>query len=745
MLLYINGQLAELDAGQVIAQTKQVNDLNSLDNRQTNYTNKFRLPKTATNIRIMNFLTLTGNDSNIPYQKNECSLYSDNGECFVYNGWAVVTDGGESYEVVVYDGIIDLYKAIENKSLADLDLKKLTHEKNITTIITTWVGDTILPYKYILADFNGKSDYTPGNLPSINIDYLVPSVHVPWLYEKIFEVVHDITGYGYEGKVFESDDFKNLWMTYPMGIKSVENEDLLFESSNYGFTGEVKQPYNYIRKYFARFIDTQENSGGITNHDNTHLIVPETARYKLEISGKLNTKKYVYTYQGNPSGTIPSDCTIVLGKNAQSKSPLTLPASETLLNGLAQNREFSKTLFLSLNKGDAICLGISATSERPYNIFTIDSGSSLTVKLTKIEAGVFDFDTTLSDFSMRDFLNEIVHRFGLTMYKDTTTKKYIFLTLKELLEQSEIANWSGKFAKKISENYLYSNYAQQNWLRYNYNEKESSYNDSFIPLSNLNIAENRDVIKSKIYSPEKTQVNYLNRKTNVYKLWDKEVDRDTETNAQTINYKSLDKRYYFLRQEKVQDLIMLKSDLLADFAPFSYYFCETFVGLKFSDIVSNYYITLQKILDKARIVTAELFLKDTDIINLDFKKRYYIEQLGGNFLMNKITNYVPGKPVRCELIKVSNEAFEPFTIKITRVVVNLFTVEMSFQASETVDGVVIEYQLDNMGWVSLPWNGSSPATITLNRGYYNLQVRANGQLSNKVTVMLPAARTVIIP
>lgn len=63
MLLYINGQLADLDSNQAIAQTKQVNDLNSLDNRQTNYTNKFKLPKTANNIRIMGYLTLAGNNS----------------------------------------------------------------------------------------------------------------------------------------------------------------------------------------------------------------------------------------------------------------------------------------------------------------------------------------------------------------------------------------------------------------------------------------------------------------------------------------------------------------------------------------------------------------------------------------------------------------------------------------------------------------------------------------------------------
>jgi hypothetical protein len=94
LILYINGQQVDLDPEQIIAQTKQVNDLNSLENRQANYTNKFKVPKTAGNLRIMQFLSLTGNTSPVPYQENLCSLYSDNGECFIYNGRAVVSDNG---------------------------------------------------------------------------------------------------------------------------------------------------------------------------------------------------------------------------------------------------------------------------------------------------------------------------------------------------------------------------------------------------------------------------------------------------------------------------------------------------------------------------------------------------------------------------------------------------------------------------------------------------------------------------
>lgn len=744
MLLYINGQLADLDAGQVIAQTKQVNDLNSLDNRQTNYTNKFKLPKTANNVRIMNFLSLTGNNSNVPYQKNECSLYSDNGECFVYNGWAVITDGGDAYEAVVYDGIIDLYKKIEGKSLADLTLTELNHEKNVDTVILSWATNINWKFKYIIADYNGKTMSTSNiggtATPAINIDHMVPSVKVAWLWDKLFTE----NGFSYNGTIFNSEDFNNLWITYPKGVATIENEELLFESDDYSYQGKIENASRYVRKYFAVFNDTKEYSDTMRNIDKIHLQVPETGRYKLEVSGKLNTVKDRYDYANNLIETKDVPCNIIMGKNAQAKNPLTVTPSEIIAGNVASKSDFSKTIFINLNENDTICLDISATEEKNLEVFTISSGSMLNVKLTKVEPGVFDFNAAFADFPIRDFLNEVVHRYGLTMYKDAYSNSYTFLTLKELFQDSAIINWSDKFIKKASENYIYSNYAQQNWLRYNYNEKENSHNDGCITIQNTNLPESRDVIKSKIYSPEKSQVTLFNRKTNVYKLWDKEIVENPEPGEVAVTYKALDKRYYFLRQEIKTGLYYITSDLLQQSGIFNKIPVEAFTNLSFSDIAGSYYTPLQQILDKACIVTADLYLKDTDVINFDFKKRYYIEQLGANFIVNKINNYIPGKPVKCELIKVDNDIFEPFSIKINKIMVSSYTLQVYYETTDQITGVILEYDPGNEAWISLPYGGTNPITLNLEQGNYRIQLRANGKLSNNVTVTVPDIRTINI-
>jgi hypothetical protein len=274
------------------------------------------------------------------------------------------------------------------------------------------------------------------------------------------------------------------------------------------------------------------------------------------------------------------------------------------------------------------------------------------VKLSKVEAGNVDFENSFADFSIRDFLTEVVHRFGLTIFKDKYTNAYEFRTLQEHLQTAQKVDWSNKFDKKISEDWLNTTYAQRNWFRYNYNDKESSYNDNYIIVNNKNLEDNRDVIKSKIYSPERDFVNYLNERTNCYKLWDKELVEATDTEPASVNYKALDKRYYFMRAKRVDDNIIVISKKLQQQTIATTYYRESFQGLSFGNIIQRYYGPLSKVLDKSIMITVDLWLTDTDIVNFDFRKQYYFEQLSNYFIVNKIINYIPGRVTRCELIRV---------------------------------------------------------------------------------------------
>lgn len=708
LILYINGQRADLEPGTVIAQTRQVNDLNSLENRQAGYTNKFSLPKTAYNLRLMQHLTLPGNTSNIPYQKNECSLYSTSGECFVYKGWAVITDGGDSFEAVIYDGIIDLYKAIEGQNLSVLQdaLGSLSHEKTVAAVIASWNPANATNYRYILADYNGKTgdtNATAGGQPQVNIDYVVPSVNVAWLWKELFAFY----GVTYSGSVFLTQNFKNLWMTYPKGTESAEATEDAFATDDVGIYNASANSTNPLGDHYWRTMLLKYRSATLQNPQmvnptaSSHYIyITEPGYYTLRVTGKVNTKTRAHIFaalnlpatSGNGLDTVQPYITVV--PNQQQGTDFDVTSQSFYLN---VGDELS--LLMRNPKGTGDALRINGTN--PWE--------NLEYTLSRVSLGNIDFGEAFSDFPIRDFMSEVVHRFGLTLFKDKYTNHYEFLTLHEVLQNPQTEDWSGKFSRKKSENYIYGSYARQNNFRYAYNDKESVYNDGFIPVENQNLPESRDVLKSKIYSPEKVRPAYLGKPHNVYRLWDKETVENPAEGEDPVKYKSLDKRYCFLRATAHTGSMRLYSDTTDENVPVTSAWVESYWKLPFADILQDYYTPLTRILDKAQIVTAELWLSDADMVGLDFRKLYYIEQLSSYFILNKVSNYIPGRLTTCELVRVAygQAEVELPAINIVKASANLkpgqedYRITLEYSANYPLGTVQFQYGTgpdDEMVW-----------------------------------------------
>jgi hypothetical protein len=734
LLLYINGQRLDLEPGQQIAQTKQVNDLNSLDDRQANFTNKFKVPKTANNIKIMQFLTFPGNNSPLPYRENRCSLYGESGECFIYKGRAVVTDGGDSYDVVVYDGIIDLYKAIENRSLGEVITGELDHFKDVQTVKQSMANSSgNAAYTYILADYNGKTGNTNSAEREVEIDYLMPSINVKWLWDRIFQHFNC----SYSGAVFQTEAFKNLWMTYPKGMTNSEGNIVCFEASQY-------QVYNQLVKWkqFSPIcISTDElNPDYIVQGTSNHIIkVSQSGTYRLDVFADIKINKIVQLKVGfnndNPVNTT--------GYNSSWNNG-SLMLSDFVVNDVSYNF----TRILNLNAYESIFLFIERRFEDVFH-FHVEQ-TELTVKLTKVNANEISFASALADFSIKDFLNEVVHRFGLTMYKRKYEPHYDFLTLQEVLQTGSPADWSGKFVKIISENYIYGSYARQNWFRYNYNDKEASHNDGYIEVGNVNLPDSKEIIKSKIYSPEREHTQYLGRQGNLYKLWDKEAVDDAAEGEEPFKYKALDKRYYFLKKEYVTPAIpvTLKSETLAQADTAWAFNAESYFKLKFADIIRDYYTPVSQILDKSVVVTAEMFLTEADVANLDFKKLYYIKQLSNYYIINKINNYVPGKPVKCELVRVLYDPVpDPvLPITITKVIVEGHDMRVYFNLD--IMAATVNLQILNYGSQGV-WSNSTMGAEHNPRyfnftptGTFRIRLEALGNISNEVEVTIPSNTTI---
>lgn len=694
-------------------------------------------------MQLMDFLTVTGNTSAMPYEKNECSLYSDNGQCFIYKGRAVVTDGGKYYDVVVYDGIIDFYKEIESKALPFVGLEGLNHIKTLDNIISTWQPASQSPYRYIIADYNGNNGLNSANGNLILADYLVPSANVAYIWKKIF----DKFGFTYSGAIFNTQAFKDLWLTYPKGKTLQDESTVVFESENFRFR---RSPITHGQSFYGMFSTAQQQ---YYDSEKTHIHVQESGQYKISLNGGIALLAY-------PHSPLPDGFRLYIAKNATGKLANQTQAFKEVLN-YPRNTDFTTYVFVNLNAGDSVSFVVTNTVGSTVPFYVNPSDSWMKVKIEKVNAEM-DFEQAFADFSIRDFCTEIMQRFGLTMYKEKYDKPdessgtykphYNFLTLAEQLQGADVIDWSEKYCNKEKEAYVHNSYARQNWFRYTYNDKESSYYDDYLSIESINLPEQKDVVKSRIYAPEKITRKLLGNRVNVYKLWEKEVKESAdEEEEDTITYKSLDKRYYLMRSKRVvKNIRVLLVDTL-EYQTSNHGVFESYSKMPFYDVLQEYYAPLGRLLDKSLIVTASMYLTEHDICNFDFKKLFYIRQLSNYFIVNKISNYVPGKPVKCEMVKVNytDAVTEKPKLRITKVTTLKHTITVYFDNNT---GIV-----HNNGYLIAvnATNGVQYNTWTLNNnpmyadfspsGTFKIRAKIGDYASNEVTINIPSNTTITPP
>lgn len=624
-IVYINGQEVELSATTTFAQTKQVNDIANLTTRNSNYTSNIKIPRTAQNKRIMENAFNVGATTNVPYQKAVCNVIdSDTGQHVVYNGWFVLLEStAKEYSGTIYDGILDFYRSFENVTITQIGVSELNHEKNLTNVVGSWTAD--LPYRYILADYNGNNLTTLGDP---NIDYQVPSAKVSYLWDKVFEYI----GWTYTGEVFNHEKFRNLWISYP---KPVSEETPVFENVATDNTtlvsNEVIYPYNGGTFY-----------GLVTNAVFFPNIGAFNSTYYTQTTGAIVAGLYRFRFS-------PQTLTYNNGVSINTTGVISIYTQNVNTNQFSSIIDLDITngnfLDLNLNLGDRVfIIALSAqSSPTSTTILTISGGENTIDYISGFSLG---FDEAFIDYKVSDFVREIIIRFGLTPFKDKYSNTVKFLTLAELLQNTNVTDWTDKFSSKLSEKYTFGNYAKRNTFAYSYNDDELKHNNGSLSISDENLKEEITILNSQIYSPERLRNAFLGG-CNTYKIWEKEIKDD-----ETVEYKDLDGRFYFLRADRVDSSITIGSEVLGDTETNAYYYRESYYRLPFSEILFDWYAPITAIFNKARLIQAEIYLKPIDIYNFDFSKLYYIGQLGSYYIVNKINNFVKGKPTKVELIEV---------------------------------------------------------------------------------------------
>lgn len=629
----INGQYVE-GAPEKIKYVKQANDLADVTTVNSSYSYSITLPKTPKNTRIFNGLGLVGNTSGIPYQKNFTQVI-DNGSMIVSNGVSKVKETTDKYKLVVQDGIIDFFRSIENKSIGnDLDLSELSHVKNEANIIASFTNPN---YRYLISEYNG---WTVKN-SSVNPDYQVPSINNKYIFDKIMSYA----GYTYEGL----PDISTDWTTFPSPPAIPTDEEIERFRGFYSVAQNIPN-FDDWRDHFS----PQWDSTAVLDTDvfelinNWELKAKVTANYRASFD--VNGSMLYAVLEGNQMYTKVMPIKMSLFKNGVSLKSARPSINVLDFDFVASTNDRLYFYPETLTQQEAQDAGID--DERFLDALENGNFYIMNIKITSFNASistmgieVFDFGEAFKDYSMTEFIKEVMFRKSLTPFPDTDAKHIKFKTLSERVDTENYIDWTNRFVVRTKEEYQFGSYAIVNNLLMKHDNEDETFGNGSLIVNNRNLKDNTTLLQSKYYAPsgDLKKIRTVGGLFLELKFWEREIKDDDGT--QQIEYKPLRNRYFMLREEWVNASIKIGETTTTGYSKAS------MNGTSLSDVVNEYYSNWNSIFDGLIIHDIELKLNQFDVNTLELDKPYYFEQEGAFYILNKLS-YESGQLTKGEFLKI---------------------------------------------------------------------------------------------
>jgi hypothetical protein len=616
-----------------IKRTIQINDLGSAEGRESSYSQTVKLPKTSRNQRVFNFLGVSGNMSDSPYLKLSCDYVVD-GIPLIIKGYTEVKSTGSHYEVVIYDGVIDIAEKLKGKTLGSLDYSDLNHYLSRANYLNSF--DNTEGYIYALGRFIDE-EYISG----IRAERQVPSVYTHTLWDKIFSEL-DVN---YTGEFFENNtDFRSEVVTPPQGY---EVEDITPTVNSIGSYDTDTASYleNSDTPIFTIFntlgFDTTFNDSRVTFGSNGVITFNQTMSTEILI----DTTYSVATTGYYTIRAVLNDITI---------------KSEVLNHG---ESSVSLLVNLSVEAGDEFYITTTAndtgfvsgpteteiedgSSNITYNVnYTVEASVSISV----VTGGfLVDFNKMMGDLPQVDFIKDVMQRYGLIFRPAKNTDGYEFIQFMDLLtDKNNAEDWSDKLDGVSKEKYGVP-YAKENKATYSYHEDiVIPTHDGSLLLDNENLEAEKSLFDSPYEIPT-TGIKYRNETMYLHPVWEKETEDGEEvikvkdSPIKTFRIKRINKSF---SAQYFNDANLIN---ITDEIPYL-----TLENMSMQYFLDTYYPAYKLVINRFKEIDVTLNLSLIDVHYLDLFKLKYLKQTGKYYYLNKIKHSAGGKLSSGVLIEIN--------------------------------------------------------------------------------------------
>lgn len=464
--LHINGNRVYL-SDRVVSRTLQVNDFREIKDRQANYSNNIKIPRSPENIKTFEYLGVVGSTSTIAYSNIDVK-YILNGIEMVVNGKGFIRSTNSYYDFYFYDGNVSMSDLLGESSLNDLDFSSYNHN---------------LTYANFFNSFTNTSGYIYGlNGGSlINIGQTTPSFYIHTLIDMIFTQ----KGWSIIGDIFTDSDYKSRVTTMDIGFENTLTE--------------VK-----VNKY-----NQVNNTNRVDNY-----VAPNTEEYLVD--------SYTTVEDGVFNIKRTGDVTILFADNVE---------LEVRVNGVTQGSIYNSdvveadSLNVYADNGDDIEVYMIVIAEQTApSSYKIDVTENFTTDIDLDNSYYsINFNDIIGDNTQISLVKDVMQRFNLSFRKTRNKKELEFIKSEDLLTgQLNSEDWSSKYSNTLN-TVTKSQYAIKNTLKYIYDDSTNNFADGYINLTDVNLKKESTLVTSIFKASFKSNTVY-----NI-NLWDEQDGEFTPT------------------------------------------------------------------------------------------------------------------------------------------------------------------------------------------------------------------------
>ena len=651
--LIVNGQPLDLYPNEVVSLVLAVNDMASIESREGNYSNKFKVPSTATNNKIFGYANEINFISEFKPTKSSDARIAISGLDVEY-GVIQVEDYNEedsSFSVSFFSGNTEWIDLIGSGNLSDLNLEKYNHVWNTANIAASFTNTE--GYIYPMIEYGRSVDVPP---PNSNIFNWMPAMYSHTLIRSMFSDI----GWKVDGSIFMDPIF--LSHILPFSIKNISLGDEVLNGLS--SKANLSLSYPYVNGVPIQFDIVNGESNLYGNYNSATGVYTASEIFPATIAAAVNAAGGV------------TDIFSIRINGVVVASSLT---GDNLLN--------YTTVLNTSDTVDVVKIGTGINNSQ-------NTQCSITAQDNIVEGMEIDIKSTMPDISQEGFIQTIFNQFGIIFTADNISKTVYLNRFEDVKNNvNKAIDWTDKIDKskelEIDYTELVSDYGKVNLLVYK--ENQDSGKNIILPnippflgngsfnIDNDFISNQEEIFDSEFVASGNVR-SFLDSATLMY------VPRYSSTAVDNLepDVDPLPRCSICIRDISVSDIFngLVTSINIFGFlsttnvtsVPFTYFnlgttgiddidsvnqnlsFGDTIFPVQHKNLITTYYEDFVRILNSPRRLTAYFLLNERDINNLDFFTPVYLGgSLNNYFYINKISDYRPnsGGVTKVELVLIA--------------------------------------------------------------------------------------------